>query len=210
MPNTWLHYVGGKYTPTRFVHEAAQYGFSRRIPFHLLKSLSWGDTILFASWKGSNTFKSGKAEIFCQGHITRISIEDPETMTILQQELEQSGKIISASEAKQLIRRACGYYYAGGSIKVSASVHEIYTIITTKCPNKPPVMIMGPITAVFNPPKTINAPFTRSLIRIHTPQSTTIDIHAEKGDIVTISEHIVAKKKDDFAIPLALPPPAKK
>lgn len=215
---TWLHYVGGKYTPTRFIHEANKYGFARRIPFHMLQSIHWGDTVAFAIWKGSadvhivgeekNTFKAGKAEIFAYGTISRISIEDPEIQKIVHTTLVQKGKVISVSSSSQLVLRACGFYYSSGSITTSATVQEIYEIAkeaAQKLNRNPSPMIMGQITTVLSPPQTITAPFTRSLILMPTPSEITVDVQGEQtstGTVVHVHSHTVAKKKDDFAIPL--------
>lgn len=225
----WLHYVGGKYTPRKFVEEAKRYGFSRRIPGHMLKKLSWGDSIYFAVWRGNDgihvVFRSneeaakgqryvkGKAEIFAKGKIEAITFEDPKLWEELKKELRVQGRIISTYSSKpRRVNRACGSYIEGGGIAVDASIEEIWEIaerIAKKLDlGKVRVMIKGPLTKVFDQPKEILAPFTRSLLFYHEAHDMVIDIEpegeAKTGKIVEIQDYVLAKRKDDFAIPLPL------
>jgi len=217
----WLHYIGGKYTQKSFIAEAKRYGFSRRIPSHMLKLIKWGDPIYFATWRGTkdltligdngkeeeNHFKRGKAEIFAKGKIDRITIEDPEVNRKVQERLRKEGKIIRTyGGSGRMVKRACGYYYEGGGAETTAELDEIYEIAVEVAGGKPfKVMIMGDLIEVFDPPKEINAPFTRSLLHYDDPAGQILDVEYEvHGAIVELKDYRRARKKDDFALPLPL------
>lgn len=225
---TWLHYIGGRYTPKGFIEEARKYGVSRRIPALFLKSLTWGDRVYCATWKGTkglhllerqkevgNVYKRGNAEIFASFRVSRIVIEDTEINQKVQERLRNEGKVLSThSGSGRMVRRACGYYFEGGGVETSASISEIAGMAEEEATklgrfsyvNPYQVMIMGELEKVFNPPREINAPFTRSLLRWDEAGEAVIDVEGqvESGELVEIQEHVVAHKKDDFALPLPL------
>jgi hypothetical protein len=221
----WLHYIGGNYTPRRFVIEARKHGVSRRIPARLLKSISWGDKVYCATWEGSlsslsknginimegfggeskgvGKFQEGRAEIFAMFTIDRIVIEDREINVAVQRRLREQGLIKEVHDSPgKMVRRACGYYVESGSIIVSerttiAQIAEIaFEIAAGQRFN---VMIQGRLRKVYAPPRALAAPFTRGLMRIEDLDQDVIDISGDHA-LVEVTSHVVARKKDDFAV----------
>lgn len=45
--NSWLTYVGGKYTPEKFLKEAARVGSTRRVSRQQVQSMAFGDQVIF-------------------------------------------------------------------------------------------------------------------------------------------------------------------
>jgi hypothetical protein len=218
----WLHYIGGKYTPQKFVIEARKHGVSRRIPARLLKSISWGDKVYCATWEGSlsknginimegfggesegvGKFKEGRAEIFTMFTIDRIVIEDHEINVAVQRRLREQGLIRAVYDApSRTVRRACGYYVECGSVivKDGTTIAQIAEIAFEVAAGRPfSVMIQGALRKTYAPPRVLAAPFTRGLMRIEDFDTQEI-IDVSQHAVVEVRNHVVAKKKDDFSV----------
>ncbi len=207
--STWLHYVGGLYTPEKFIKEAKRIGISRRIPLRNLKSLQWGDEVLCAEWKpwtavtyaGGETkehsagFKSGDARIFCSFIIRHVFVENPEVNKALQEILRAQGKItdyLPQPIGGGRVERECGVYYTGGEILTSASISEIYQILQSLDP-KTKVMIGGELKSVYDPPVVVSGvPFTRTLLQIEKKET-----DLGEGIVVMVIEHKIARTKKE-------------
>ncbi|RKY57538.1 MAG: hypothetical protein DRP94_08610 [Candidatus Latescibacterota bacterium] len=205
--STYLHYVGGLYTPEKFVEEARRIGVSRRIPLRSIRNLKWGDEVLCASWEPhkavviergeekehSAGFKEGKARVFCSFKVTRLFVEDPDTNFVLQTRLRARDKIVSeALEEERRVERECGTYYTSGSITVDASIEEIYGIIADINP-KAKVMIGGELHREFSPPVVLDGvPFTRTLYKLWDEET-----ELKEGEVVFIQDHRIARTKKE-------------
>lgn len=184
----------------------------------LLGSLSWGDSVYFAHWQGAEPLLDqsgekiggklayGKAHVFARGIISRITIEEPDVRIYVINELSKAGKVTEIrSGGRRLVRRACGTYVEGGAVIVKASLKEIYEV-ACKSGKDFHVMIMGNIAEVYTPVREINAPFTRGLMAYNDASDTTVEPeYTVENSIIEVGDHVIAKRKDDFAIPLALP-----
>ena len=206
--STYLHYVGGLYTPEKFVEEAKRIGVSRRIPLRSIRNLKWGDEVLCATWEPykavlieggeekehSAGFKEGKARVFCSFKVTRLFVEDPDINYVLLAELHFiRGKVLKeVSSGVMQVERECGTYYVSGSVLVSASIEEIYEILSVIAP-KAKVMIGGELYREFSPPVVLDGvPFTRTLYKLWDEKT-----ELKEGEVVLIQDHRIARTKKE-------------
>lgn len=210
----WLCYIGHTYTPGQFIEEARREGFARRIPPSVLPSLRWGDTIYFAQWLGKEDEKPSRAHVFAAGCLSRLIVEDPEAMELITEELRKRGWVREeiAGEGRW-VKRRCGYYYTGNLVTVScelSKVVEIYMEVKARLGRHIPIMIAGKLEQIFEPPKEVHAPFTRGLLRVKDDlfKAGLLDLSVATNrndkEVQGIRDHVVARKKDDWIIPLPL------
>lgn len=199
----WLHYVGGRYTPSSFVDEARKEGVSRRIPLTHLKNVSWGDIVFCAKWEGGRTLVStpqgdkfasnrarGYAHVFCAFAVERVTFED--ALVWKQIKARIADRIVETTQLNRVVRRRCGLYVETEVVKVDISIGEIYGIARSIDP-KAHVMIQGPLVGVLEPPKVLVAPFARGLIKLSEKEG-----GRTQGDLALVLDHIITRTKKEW------------
>ncbi len=171
---TWRHFVGGRYTPDRFVQEAKVIGVTRRVAAALAKSMAFGDTVQLLYWR------HGRPVLFAEFTITTITLPDK----IAAEVARQTGKKVkpSGQNGGQRIVRECGSYKETGTLiiepddQLTLSDLVAKAILISKEKGIAPwVMIGGPLKQVFDPVLEVQpAPkFSRGFTRIERSTSTT-------------------------------------
>ena len=145
--SNWLHYIGGFYTPKKFIEEAKNIGVSRRVPANLIKSMSWGDTITLAYWNEGNPYA------FAEFSLDGISL-DSDLTDLVGNELVKAGRATVSSGGGGRIVRGCGTYESSGTtFIVDASIREIAERATDLAEDldiKPSFFINGRITCIYD------------------------------------------------------------
>lgn len=144
---TFLHYIGARYKPERFIAEAEKYGVTRRVAWHRAKKFSFGDRVLLAQWS------KGEPYLFAEFAINSIVVEGDagaETIAHLMEEGLIQGDIIQGDFE---VKRECGSY----SIVCACRLDESVTIeelveLCQSTTDEPWFMVGGPLTKVFDDP----------------------------------------------------------
>lgn len=144
--NLWGTYIGGFYTPQKFVEEAKKIGVSRRIPYQQLKGMEYGDVVV--------CLKSGKpARAFAAFQVTGISMP-ADLDAMIRQEMKDRDmideEIDAPAEGGQVVRE-CGSYSMGGGVtlKEGVTLHDVLAIaephilLREECP----LFVLGKLVA---------------------------------------------------------------
>lgn len=197
---TFLHYVGGRYTPQTFVAEAQQSGITRRANAQNVKALNFGDTVLLVD------YRRGRPAVFGSFVLTDV-LFDAEVNAELLPLLEQNGVVERATtfDSPVVIRRKCGKVVISGAISLRtrgdsegaedaaaepdapritvAELIELAQAIQAQQQSALGVadaargslwcMVGGALTTTYLPPRTLlpAPPFTRGFMRL--PEGTT-------------------------------------
>lgn len=155
---TPLHFIGKKlYTKQLFEEESINHGVQRALPFHQLKKLNFGDTVLLAQ----QDQKTKKSIIFGYFIITGLN------HTLPQETIDQLKPLLKISSTQQIstsISRACGFYSIGTSIEIKNTLPELCKIILEL--NIPVNAYKWFLTGTYCPlktPITTDKKFTRGL-----------------------------------------------
>ena len=111
---TFLHYVGGRYSPQTFIAEAQQYGITRRANAQNVKALNFGDTILLVD------HRQGRPAVFGSFTLTDI-IFDANINAELLPLLQANGVVESVQDfggSPITVRRKCGSFTITGSVSL--------------------------------------------------------------------------------------------
>lgn len=176
---TWLTFVGGKYTPQKFVAESHRVGsITRRLPANVAKGMNFGDTVLCLQWRG----KSVPPAVFAEFRINGI-VFDGEIGQKVTAKLKAEGKIIedNSGAAPVQVDRECGSFSMGGGsiVRDDVTIQEIVDIAQALADEDADAqgiakadkgslwcMVSGILTKTYAPPRTLNpAPkFTRGFM----------------------------------------------
>lgn len=107
---TFVHNIGGFYTPARFIREAREHGAHRRVAQHLLGRFNFGDRVMTLDWR------HGHPEAFGEFIIETISFQ-AEVMARLARQVVDEGEA-DLRPALGNIMRECGSYADLGGITV--------------------------------------------------------------------------------------------
>ncbi|MCG3177527.1 MAG: hypothetical protein MOGMAGMI_02501 [Candidatus Omnitrophica bacterium] len=176
---TYLHYIGGKYTPRKFIAESKRVGFiTRRAPANQVKAMHFKDTVILLDWR------KGKPAAFGEFIVTGV-VFDGELNAKLIEELKAEDKIVedNTGGGSVTVDRECGSFSMGGGAGVREDV-DIPEIMekaekiqaeqqdavglgkesrgTVWC------MVMGVLTKEYFPPRTLDPvpPFTRGFMQM--------------------------------------------
>ncbi len=123
---SYFHYVGGKYTPEKFIAEAREQGISRRAPASQVKSMSFGDRVILLDWRG------GRPAAFAEFVISRVFF-DPEISKAVGEGLLEDGRcefqdFTADGGGGVEVDRACGSYTIGGAFmcKDDVTLGEVF------------------------------------------------------------------------------------
>lgn len=182
---TWRHYVGGRYTPTKFVDEAKKKGVSRRVTAPIAKSMAFGDTVELLYWQ------HGKPVHFATFTITTITLP----AEIAKEVAQQIGKEYApGSLGGEQVTRECGSYKEIGTVLLEPEDQlDMKTLVEKAiqiCKEKnvaPWVMIGGHIKEVIEPAQEVlPAPkFSRGFARVESTPPTTL----QKSTAVKAVDH---------------------
>lgn len=114
----WAHYVGGNYTPEKFVAEARTSGITRRVSASQIRGMSFGDTVILLYYNDGDPYAFGDFVI------TKISLKSGIAGAVTQQ-LVAEGRAIQTSNAPIAVSRECGEFIQAGCWMVLASLDEI-------------------------------------------------------------------------------------
>ena len=193
----WLHYVGGFYTPKKFIAEAKKLGISRRVAPNVARFMNYGDVVKLLDWN------KGQPLLFAEFVISGISM-DAQISEQLTQELIQEGKARLISQGGNTVVRECGSYVASATYEIDIDLGEVVEKadeIAAKLQIKPKYMLTGHLTHIYNPPTVLNpAPrFTRGFIKTYEPVS---DEHDQTMQGVIGYDKRTHKQRDDLNYPL--------
>lgn len=117
---TYLHFVGGRYTPQTFITEAQQYGITRRANAASIKNMNFGDTILLCDWR------RGAPAVFGEFVLTDL-VFDADINSELLPLLQEQGVVESVDSAPGggiVVRRKCGTFTMTGSVTIRTASGE--------------------------------------------------------------------------------------
>jgi len=156
----WLHYVGGFYSPAKFIAEAKRNGVARRVSPSMAHTMSFGDVVTLLNWRG------GEPAAFAAFTITRITLQ-ADIAQMVGDQLAEEGKAHSVAGGGQVVRE-CGSYDIQAVYAVDVPLEEIVekaVQTAKKLGVKCSFMVGGPLSQVFDPPYSVDAPFTRGFIK---------------------------------------------
>lgn len=183
---TWLHYIGGKYTPAKFIAESKRVGFiTRRAAANQVKTMHFRDTVLCLKHRGKNVAPA----VFCEFVVTGV-VFDGELNLKLVDELKAEDKIIEDNTGgpSMTVDRECGEFTMGGGATLREDVDipeimekaeriqdEMQTAkgLSDGAGGTVWCMVMGVLTKEYVPPRTLApaVPFTRGFMAL--PEGTT-------------------------------------
>jgi hypothetical protein len=189
----WQHYVGGFYTPKKFVAEAKKHGISRRVAPNVAKAMAYGDVIKLLDWNNSQPL------LFAEFVVSGISM-NAEISEELAPELIQEGKARLVSQGGNTVIRECGSYVASATYEVDVELSEVVEKadeIVARLEIKPNYMITGRISRVYDPPEAVEPPpkFSRGFIKTYEPVS---DEHGQTVQGVIGYDKRTKKQRDDL------------
>ncbi|HZQ11020.1 MAG TPA: hypothetical protein VFD70_30900 [Anaerolineae bacterium] len=188
----WFHYVGGRYTPRKFIEESIRVGFiTRRAPANQVKAMHFGDTVVLLDWR------KGKPAAFGEFIINGVMF-DGKVQQKLVEELKAEDKIVQDDSGVPSVKveRECGDFTMGGGASVREDVdipeimekaeranNDMQGELGLKDESKGSLwcMVKGTLTKTFIPPRTIDPapPFTRGFMQV--PEGTQfIASHADE------------------------------
>jgi hypothetical protein len=193
-----LTYIGGKYTPAKFIKEANKFGITRRLPANIAKSMNFGDTVLCLQWRGKGIPPAVFAAFIINGIVF-----DGDIQKKVVEKLKAEGKIVqdNSGAAPVHVQRECGDFLMGGGayVREDVSIGEIVEIaqaaegedqdaagIAKADKGSLWCMVSGTLSKTYLPPRTLNpAPnFTRGFMAL--PEGMTFA--EENADRVDVAE----------------------
>jgi len=161
----WLHYIGGFYTPEKFIRESRKHGVNRKVAPNMAGAFEYGDTVVLLEWLHAHP------RAFAEFTIQAIRFPAEITQAIGEKLVEQGKATIR--EGGGLVVRECGSYIDGGgygvdeSVKLSDLVKQAKDIAKEKGIELS-FFIGGPLTKVYEPAFVVQPypPFTRGFIRV--------------------------------------------
>jgi len=167
--NTWMTFIGQRYTDEKFIREAQRDGVSRRVPAKLARAMNFGERVICLRWGGS-----GKVSAFAEFTITSLSL-DHSLSQKLGEKLKEQGRA-NYSDGGGAVQRECGAYFVVGSWRVAEDVtlreiidlaQEIADSWTNGHGEKITYLIGGALTQVYSVPVLLDpAPkFTRGFTK---------------------------------------------
>jgi len=154
----FLHYVGGNYTPEKFVEEAKRLGITRRVPPSAVRQFSFGDKVVVAY------YNSGKPFAFAEFEINGIVLRGEVAQNIIAQ-LVLEGRCNINPNSVGSFERECGEYeYATFEIDQNVTIHEIAYRAEQYAKQTGAelwFMLGGVLTCVYDEPQKISEPFFR-------------------------------------------------
>ena len=113
----WLHYIGGFYSPAKFIAEARRYGVARRVSASIAHSMIYGDIVTLLSWRG------GQPVAFAEFAVSRITMQS-EVAQMLGQELGQARETHEVGGGGLVVRH-CGSYTVEATYVVDVPLPEV-------------------------------------------------------------------------------------
>ena len=196
----WHHYIGGFYTPQKFIDEAERHGASRRCPPNVARSMAYGDLVHCLAWNG------GQATCFATFAVHGVSAQE-EIARVVASDLEAEGKCHEVYDRGNVVVRACGSYVATVVHEVTAPLSEVVErLISTgqALGIAPTILIMGSLGEVYDPPRTlpIGTPFFRGFRKV-----TGQGVPQGWGSLTGVADYRVRTTVhcDDFGVAIPLP-----
>lgn len=194
----WLHYIGGYYTPRKFIVEARGSGVNRKVAPNLAKSFSFGDTVTCLY------YLRGMVKAFAEFRIDKITL-DGDIAQQVGEELARQGKA-EYDDVGGLVVRECGSYVVIGGWKVKATIEEIVSL-AQEFTDKLSCFVGGPLIKVYEPVWLQPAPkhfrgFKRAEGQTFDGETLEVD---EAQSLVMIEEYKKRTKKERTDIQYRLP-----
>ena len=170
----WRHFVGGRYTPEKFVQEARRIGVTRRVAANVAKAMAFGDVVQLLHWR-----KSGRPVLFAEFTITDIIL--PAEISAEVRKKHHRLKVSGGGDGSRIVRE-CGSYECVGICAIepddSLTLKQIAVEaieIAERLKVSPWFMIGGPLTKVYEPPVEVTPPpkFSRGFTRVDSNQAAT-------------------------------------
>ena len=152
----WLHFIGGRYNPQKFIDEASKIGVSRRIPRH--SKVEYGDSVILARHGTAHSFAFGEMTV------TRLTLEQGVAEKVTEKLIEQ-GKTVTVKAGDPVpIKRACGEYTVVSVTSVDASLQEVKAAALEVNPEAM-ILIGGQFVKIPHFSLIPNPKFSRGLIK---------------------------------------------
>lgn len=151
----WLTFIGGRYTPQKFIAEASKIGVSRRIP--RTSKVEFGDTVILARY-GSPVYSFAFGEF----RVSRLTLEQGTAEQVKVKLFEQGHTVYEGGGDPISMKRECGEYTVSSRSSTDAALQEIKEIIKEIDPNAM-IMIGGPLVRTFYSPLIPAPKFSRGL-----------------------------------------------
>lgn len=159
----WEHFVGGYYTPFRFVEEAQREGVQRRVPAALAATFQYGDTVDLLWWDRGHAHRIGAFVV------ASVTVDDAVAHEVGQALVAQGQA--SYQPGGGVVVRGCGSYVIAGTWVVTASLQDIVNQARTAAAEAGAalkILIGGPLVDVTDPPQPVDSPdhFFRGFRRV--------------------------------------------
>jgi hypothetical protein len=148
---TWIHFVGGYYTPRGFIMEAKEMGASRKVAPGVARRMAWGDRVIVLKCLDR---KNRRALVLGEFEIRRITLPEDVAAEVCA-DLVAEGRATFLGGGGAIIKRACGSYIDAGSWAVDATVEELMDAVIKVADEKgitPWALVCGPLTKIYHPP----------------------------------------------------------
>jgi len=196
----WQHYIGGFYTPDKFVEETKRQGASRRCAPNVASAMAYGDLVHCLAWN------AGEATCFATLVVHGVSAQE-EIARVVATDLAAEGKCREMYSQSNVVVRACGSYVSSVHHVVTAELSEVVErlVATGKAMGvKPVLLIRGTLRDVYDPPKALPAGtrFFRGFRKVRGAGEP-----LRFGSLTGVSGYRVRSrvKHDDFAVTVPLP-----
>lgn len=155
----WTHFVGGFYSPKKFLEEAKRIGVSRKCPPSVAKSMSLGDEVMVLEWRPDKNKTGGKAFHFASFQITGIFLDGKATQAVI----DKLGLSAVPGSARTIVRE-CGSFVIGREVALPSGtpLRHVIEAAETAGPLKD-LLIGGRITEELKPP--VERPEIKSFFR---------------------------------------------
>jgi hypothetical protein len=147
---TWLHFVGGFYSPEGFISEARELGVSRRATAHVAKRMAWGDRVILLKCLDRS---ARRALVLGEFTIRGLTLAEDIAGEVCADLLAQGRAIFNGGGG--VVKRACGSYECAGTWSVDATVEEVMEAAIKAAEKKgvdPWVLVSGPLVKIYRPP----------------------------------------------------------
>ena len=171
---TWRHFVGGHYTPGKFIQEARRLGVTRRVAANVARAMAFGDVVQLLHWQ------RGRPVLFAEFTITDIIL--PVEISVEVRKKHHRLKISGGGDGQRIVRE-CGSYEMVGACAIepgdNLTLQQIATEsieIAERLKLSSWFMVGGPLTKVYEPPVEVSPPprFSRGFTRLNPSQAAAI------------------------------------
>ena len=209
----WLHYIGGYYSPDKFIRETKRHGMNRKVAPNVASAMEYGDTVICLEWNHR------EPHAFAECVINGVSFP-AEITGRLGQKLVDDGQATERQGSGAVIVRECGSYVDGGGYVVGEGVKLSYLAkkakeIAAELGIELSCFVSGRLSKVHTPPVVVQPypPFTRGFMRVRNeslwdcdPNAIVIDNEPQPNAVNGIISYAKRRNKERKDLNLRLLP----